>query len=431
MINARQPQARIRAMWGKGTIVLGRFGLLLFGVFILSCGTSVQMPSGLRARASASDKILLTWRDNSDNETGFWIHREEGDHPGVLDSARAGANDTLFEWDKLTPGAKYSFQICAMNDRGVSLYSGWANATTPLPLKCGVLTSGAGSTMKVQLSVWAVGGLPPYEYRWSFGDGTPTTAGPQDTIHSYSSTGMYTAHVIVTDSLHQRCEEDTSINVAQVSNVRQVPDTSSHRKRILPPPPAPPPPHRATSSEDFSVAQDWNARGQSKYDIPHEWGNYWAVVHLTPDLGGGSGKPAIFGWHSTDPNPLAERIVTPPVGYDSCLWLMPLSKDVPQVMTGKFDLISPGLYLNVLAAGVPCPGCDWELSVRATDAQDHIYQIGNATTVDGSMWRTYTFSLDRVRGSNVRINIIIANGGTQSWRYEHAFIRDVWFTVQN
>ena len=55
------------------------------------------------------------------------------------------------------------------------------------------------------------GGLSPYTYSWTFGDGsTSHTANPS---HTYSSAGTYTAQVIVTDSASQTQTRSASITI--------------------------------------------------------------------------------------------------------------------------------------------------------------------------------------------------------------------------
>lgn len=72
------------------------------------------------------------------------------------------------------------------------------NITLPLT----VISYASPTTGQVNLTVsfraFAIGGTPPYTYRWDFGDGTPATIEPAPT-HVYTNASTYTATVTVTD----------------------------------------------------------------------------------------------------------------------------------------------------------------------------------------------------------------------------------------
>ncbi len=51
----------------------------------------------------------------------------------------------------------------------------------------------------VTLHANVTGGVPPYTYRWDFGDGSPTATDAVPS-HHYANGGWYTANVTVTDS---------------------------------------------------------------------------------------------------------------------------------------------------------------------------------------------------------------------------------------
>jgi PKD repeat protein len=54
-----------------------------------------------------------------------------------------------------------------------------------------------GKNLQFNCSVMPFSGLPPYTYRWTFGDGTSSTN--QNPIHAYTATGNYTFSCTVTD----------------------------------------------------------------------------------------------------------------------------------------------------------------------------------------------------------------------------------------
>ena len=92
-------------------------------------------PSQLSAIATTSSSIVLAWKDNSSDETGFKIERKEG----ACDSANAwsliatkGANVTTHTNTGLTPNTTYSYRVRAYNASGNSAYSNCGSAKTAL-----------------------------------------------------------------------------------------------------------------------------------------------------------------------------------------------------------------------------------------------------------------------------------------------------------
>ena len=87
-----------------------------------------EAPGGLSASALSSSQILLTWQDNSDDEEGFKIERDEG--AGFQEIATVPANQTSYLDENLTPATTYTYRIKAYNSAGESEYSNTAQATT-------------------------------------------------------------------------------------------------------------------------------------------------------------------------------------------------------------------------------------------------------------------------------------------------------------
>lgn len=86
-------------------------------------------PGNLLAIADSSVRIDLTWRDNSDNETGFKIERKSGAAEfSLLTTVAAG---TAAHADTgLLPGTRYTYRVRATNAGGHSEPSNEASATT-------------------------------------------------------------------------------------------------------------------------------------------------------------------------------------------------------------------------------------------------------------------------------------------------------------
>jgi transcriptional regulator CtsR len=90
-------------------------------------------PSGLTITSLLSNKVTLSWSDNSDNELHFKIQRKQGVTGTYTDIKTTGANVTGYT-DKtgLRDGTLYYYRVRASNAAGDSPYSNEASGTTPL-----------------------------------------------------------------------------------------------------------------------------------------------------------------------------------------------------------------------------------------------------------------------------------------------------------
>lgn len=80
-------------------------------------------PSDVVAQALSSSSIQITWKDNSDNEDGFYV--EGGAFAGSRDSIhQVSANDTDFIDDNLLPNTRYYYVVKA--HLGDSVYSAFS-----------------------------------------------------------------------------------------------------------------------------------------------------------------------------------------------------------------------------------------------------------------------------------------------------------------
>jgi hypothetical protein len=87
-------------------------------------------PSNLRATTDSALRALLSWTDNSSNETGFKIERKTGAtgswaQIGILGAGAAGFADT-----GLPPSTTFAYRVRASNGFGDSSYSNEASITT-------------------------------------------------------------------------------------------------------------------------------------------------------------------------------------------------------------------------------------------------------------------------------------------------------------
>jgi hypothetical protein len=90
-------------------------------------------PGNLTALATGINEVTLNWTDNSDNEDGFIIERENITLPGfsVIDSVVV--NDTSYIDSTVNQGVSYNYRISAYNISGQSGYSNVFYVTTILP----------------------------------------------------------------------------------------------------------------------------------------------------------------------------------------------------------------------------------------------------------------------------------------------------------
>ncbi len=87
-------------------------------------------PSNLQANPIDTDSILLTWKDNANNETEFLIERRPLQGGAFVPVGTAPANSTEFTAGGLTPATPYEFRVRAANGGGNSAYSNTAAAST-------------------------------------------------------------------------------------------------------------------------------------------------------------------------------------------------------------------------------------------------------------------------------------------------------------
>jgi len=86
-------------------------------------------PSDLLATVVSSSEIDLNWKDNSPDETGFYIYRKTTDNyskVGVMEANATSHSDT-----GLSPQTTYSYKITAYNEGGESESSNEVTITTP------------------------------------------------------------------------------------------------------------------------------------------------------------------------------------------------------------------------------------------------------------------------------------------------------------
>jgi phosphodiesterase/alkaline phosphatase D-like protein len=91
-------------------------------------------PSNLTITSLLTNRVSLSWSDNSNNEIGFKIQRKTGATGTYVDIRTTGANATSYTDNDtaLRDGTVYYYRVCATNASGDSAFSNEANGTTPL-----------------------------------------------------------------------------------------------------------------------------------------------------------------------------------------------------------------------------------------------------------------------------------------------------------
>ncbi|MFO0793216.1 MAG: fibronectin type III domain-containing protein [Candidatus Brocadiaceae bacterium] len=92
-----------------------------------------EKPTKLTARAISDDKIIIGWKDNSNNEKGFKIERKNGDCSSKAawqEIAKVDENVTTFTDTGLTAGSDFSYQVRSYKGADNSAYTDCAEAQT-------------------------------------------------------------------------------------------------------------------------------------------------------------------------------------------------------------------------------------------------------------------------------------------------------------
>lgn len=91
-----------------------------FAANYVNAGTVPAVPTNVIAAATAYNKIKLTWKDNSNNETGFEVYRSTSVTGAYNIVATTVANTVAFTDSALSPSSTYFYKIQAINKYGNS-----------------------------------------------------------------------------------------------------------------------------------------------------------------------------------------------------------------------------------------------------------------------------------------------------------------------
>jgi len=95
-----------------------------FRVFVLVCSLIAT------ARPLFPADLVLSWKDNSDNEAGFAVERRSVPDGPFVEVVRTPANVVSWTDTGLPPGKPFTYRLRAFNSAGFSGYTPEVTATT-------------------------------------------------------------------------------------------------------------------------------------------------------------------------------------------------------------------------------------------------------------------------------------------------------------
>ncbi|MCX7834831.1 MAG: fibronectin type III domain-containing protein [bacterium] len=150
-------------------VALGTGGMTNAGPvwsFTTGTGAAPNAPTNGAVTNPTTSSLTLTWSDNSNNETGFPIHRSLDDVTYTY-LATAPANATTYTDNNLIPSRRYYYRVYAQNQDATSLSYANMNGVT-LPVPAGTLyisLRGAGRTTAGVDSIGADANSPQVTYK--------------------------------------------------------------------------------------------------------------------------------------------------------------------------------------------------------------------------------------------------------------------------
>ncbi len=94
--------------------------------------TAPDAPSNLKASLTSDGKVMLTWKDNANNETGFKVERKtkKGQYEEVADLP-TDTSEMKYTDSSVASGTTYFYRVYAYNKNGSSAPSNEVSITTP------------------------------------------------------------------------------------------------------------------------------------------------------------------------------------------------------------------------------------------------------------------------------------------------------------
>lgn len=117
--------------------------------------TTIAAPSNLQITSYSSAQVNLSFKDNSNNESGFWLLRSNSLSQPFVTVAQVTANTTTFVDKQISPNGTYYYQTLAFNTATRSLASNTVNLKVPYKVQfiLSDTTGYAGSTVPISLTL--------------------------------------------------------------------------------------------------------------------------------------------------------------------------------------------------------------------------------------------------------------------------------------
>jgi RHS repeat-associated protein len=116
-------------------VITGSCGAIISATVTLTISeTAPVAPGNVTAKSTTATSVYLTWKDNSNNESGFRIKRKTGSGTETIIKEGLAAGATSYIDDKVTPNTAYVYKVEAYTSGGVTAASQELSVTTPQPI---------------------------------------------------------------------------------------------------------------------------------------------------------------------------------------------------------------------------------------------------------------------------------------------------------
>jgi len=201
-----------------------------------------KAPTSLIATTNTASKIVLTWQDNSNNETYFRIQRSL-DGTTYTDLASTSTNVTTYTDTTVVAGTLYYYRVRSANPAGTSAFTNVVSITAPGGTTNAAPTiatppSGspnpvAGTTTTLTVLGADDGGEANLSYTWSYTGpaavsfSANSTNAAKSTVATFTQAGSYAFSVLVKDTQGLSTTANVNVTVNQTTTTVAVTPAST------------------------------------------------------------------------------------------------------------------------------------------------------------------------------------------------------------
>jgi PKD repeat protein len=168
------------------------------------------------ASSSVGDLYLLAGATATPSPHAFYAGAENIGTRAILESASLSPTSFVVRasstYHASTDTIGYAMINSGANATGLSVSFKALGTPDPLGANAGAIPTFGGAPLTVAISSTATGGVPPYSYAWTFGDGGTSTV--QNPSYTYMTAGTYVAEVTVTDANPSTVRANVTISVS-------------------------------------------------------------------------------------------------------------------------------------------------------------------------------------------------------------------------